>query len=114
MNLYTDCIDTDCISKDCINTNCINTNCIYTDSVNADCITKDCINAKFNHANCIKNRSHNTNLYCLNSYDMNLDRVTDSHVELNVLNDMQELLSNGLHKISFDYDEDTAKTKILK
>ena len=45
---------------------------------------------------------------------MNLDRVTDSHVELNVLDDMQEFLSNGLHKISFDYDEDTAKTKILK
>jgi hypothetical protein len=45
---------------------------------------------------------------------MNLDRVTDSHVGLNVLDDVQEFLSNGLHKISFDYDEDTAKTKILK
>jgi hypothetical protein len=45
---------------------------------------------------------------------MNLDRVTDSHVELNVLDDMQEFLSNGLHKISFDYDEDTAIIKILK
>jgi hypothetical protein len=45
---------------------------------------------------------------------MNLDRVTDSHVELNVLDDMQEFLSNGLHKISFDYDKDTAKIKILK
>ncbi len=40
---------------------------------------------------------------------MNLDRVTDSHVELNVLDDTQECLGNGLHKISFDYDEDTAK-----
>ncbi len=45
---------------------------------------------------------------------MNLDRVTDSHVELNVLDDTQEFLSNGLHKISFDQDEDTAKIKILK
>jgi hypothetical protein len=40
---------------------------------------------------------------------MNLDRVTDSHVELNALDDFQEFLSNALHKISFDYDEDTAK-----
>jgi hypothetical protein len=61
-----------------------------------------------------KQRSHNTTLYCYNSYGMNLDRVTDSHVELNVLDDMQEFLSNGIHKISFDYDEDTAKSKILK
>ena len=45
---------------------------------------------------------------------MNLDRVTDSHVELNVLDDTQEFLSNGLHKISFDHDEDTVKIKILK
>jgi hypothetical protein len=45
---------------------------------------------------------------------MNLDRVTDSHVELNVLDDTQEFLSHGLHKLSFDYDEDTIKIKILK
>jgi hypothetical protein len=45
---------------------------------------------------------------------MNLDRVTDSHVELNVLDDRQEFLSNGLHKISFDHDKDTTKIKILK
>jgi hypothetical protein len=45
---------------------------------------------------------------------MNLDRATASNVELNVLDDMQEFLSNGFHKISFDYDEDTAKIKILK
>jgi hypothetical protein len=45
---------------------------------------------------------------------MNLDRVTDSHVELNVLDDRQEFLSNGLHKISIDYDEDTVKVKILE
>ncbi len=37
---------------------------------------------------------------------MNLDRVTDSHVELNVLDDTQEFLSNGHHKIAFDYDEE--------
>jgi hypothetical protein len=45
---------------------------------------------------------------------MNLDRMTDSHVELNILDDMQEFLSSGLHKISFDYDEDTAISRILK
>ena len=45
---------------------------------------------------------------------MNFNRVTDSHVELNVLDDTQEFLSNSLHKISFDYDEDTTKIQILK
>ncbi len=45
---------------------------------------------------------------------MNLDRVTDGHVKLNVFDDTQEFLSNGLHKISPDHDEDTAKIKILK
>jgi hypothetical protein len=45
---------------------------------------------------------------------MNSDRVTDSHVELNILDDTQEYLNNSHHKIAFDYDEDTAKIKILK
>ncbi len=45
---------------------------------------------------------------------MNLDRVTDSHVELNILDDLQECLNNSHHKVAFDYDEDTAKIKILK
>jgi hypothetical protein len=45
---------------------------------------------------------------------MNLDRVTDSHVEFNVLDDTQECLNNSHYKIAFDYDEDTAKIKILK
>ncbi len=45
---------------------------------------------------------------------MNLDRVTDSHVEFIVLDDTQECLNNSHHKIAFDYDEDTAKIKILK
>jgi hypothetical protein len=45
---------------------------------------------------------------------MNLDRVTDSHVELNVLDATQDFFSNSLHKVSFDYDDDTAKLKILK
>jgi hypothetical protein len=84
-------IDTDYRDKDCID---------------ADCFTKECSNANFKHANCIDT---NTNLYCSNSYNMNLDRVTDSHVELNILDDMQECFNNSYHKISFDYDEDTAK-----
>jgi hypothetical protein len=45
---------------------------------------------------------------------MNTDRVTDSHVELNILDDTQECLNNNHHKIAFDYDEDTAIIKILK
>ncbi len=32
---------------------------------------------------------------------MNLDRVTDSHVELNILDVMQECLNNSHHKIAF-------------
>ena len=32
---------------------------------------------------------------------MNLDRVTDSHVKLNILDDMQEYLNNSHHKIAF-------------
>jgi hypothetical protein len=32
---------------------------------------------------------------------MNLDKVTDSHVKLNSLDDMQECLNNGHHKIAF-------------
>jgi hypothetical protein len=40
--------------------------------------------------------------------------VTDSHVGLNILDDMQEFINNSHHKITFEYDEDTAKIKILK
>jgi hypothetical protein len=32
---------------------------------------------------------------------MNLDRVTDSHVKLNSLDDMQECLNYSHHKIAF-------------
>ncbi len=45
---------------------------------------------------------------------MNLDRVNDSHVELNILDNTQECLNNSHCKIAFDYDEDTEKIKILK
>jgi hypothetical protein len=45
---------------------------------------------------------------------MNLERMTDSHVESNILDDRQECLNNSHHKIAFDYDEDIAKIKILK
>ena len=40
--------------------------------------------------------------------------MTDSHVGLNILDNTQECLINSHHKIAFDYDEDTAKIKILK
>jgi hypothetical protein len=38
---------------------------------------------------------------------MELDCFTDSHVKLNSLDDMQELLNNYHHKIAFNYYEDT-------
>jgi hypothetical protein len=38
---------------------------------------------------------------------MNLDRVTDSHVKLNILGDTQECLNNSHHRIALEYDEDT-------
>ncbi len=45
---------------------------------------------------------------------MNSDRVTDSHVKLNILDNTQEFLNNSHCKIAFDYDEDTTEIKILK
>jgi hypothetical protein len=36
-----------------------------------------------------------------------LDCLTDSHIKLNCLDDMQECLSNSNHKTAFDYDKDT-------
>jgi hypothetical protein len=38
---------------------------------------------------------------------MNLDRVTDSHLKLNILDDTQEWLNNSHHRIALEYDEDT-------
>ncbi len=38
---------------------------------------------------------------------MNLDRVTDSHVKLDILDDMQDCLNNNHHRIALEYDEDT-------
>jgi hypothetical protein len=92
VKLDTDCIDTDCKDIDCTNTNCINT---------------DCIDTKFNTFKLHGHRLYNTNLYCSNSHDMNLYRVPDSHVKLNILDDMQECLNNSHHRIAFEYDEDT-------
>ena len=40
-------------------------------------------------------------MFCSNSYNMNLDRVTDSHVKLNSLDDTQECLNDSHHKIAF-------------
>jgi hypothetical protein len=38
---------------------------------------------------------------------MNLDRVTDSHVKLNILDNTQECLNYSHHRIALEYDEDT-------
>jgi hypothetical protein len=38
---------------------------------------------------------------------MNSDRVTDSHVELNILDNAQECFNNSHQKIAFEDDEDT-------
>ena len=45
---------------------------------------------------------------------MNSDRVTDSHVKLNILDNTQECLNDSHRKRAFDYAEETAKIKILK
>ncbi len=45
---------------------------------------------------------------------MNLNRVTDSHVELNVLVDTQEFLSNGLQFFLFIMMKTPQKNKILE
>ncbi len=52
---------------------------------------------------------------CINSHvvlcvfvpDKELNCLTDSHIKLNSLDDMQECSSNSNHKIAFDYNEDT-------
>ncbi len=85
----------------------LDTDCMDTDCIDTGCITKDCINAIFKTCKLYKHRSYNTNLYCSNSYDMNLDRVTNSHVKLNILDDTQEYLNNSHHRIALEYDEDT-------
>jgi hypothetical protein len=86
----------------------IDTDCMDTDCIDTDCSTSDCINANFKHANCI-NTDHIIQICTSYSYDMNLNRVTDSHVELNILDNTQECLNNSHHKISFDHGEDTTK-----
>jgi hypothetical protein len=44
---------------------------------------------------------------CIFVPDRELDCLTDTHVKLNILDDMQERLNNSHHKIAFNYDEDT-------
>jgi hypothetical protein len=39
--------------------------------------------------------------------DRELDLLTDSHVELDILVDTQEPLRTSHHRIAFEYDEDT-------
>jgi hypothetical protein len=45
--------------------------------------------------------------HCVFVPDKELDGLTNSHVRLNTLDDMQECLSTSHHKIAFDNDEDT-------
>ncbi len=45
---------------------------------------------------------------------MNVDRVTDSHVKLNILDDTQECLNNCHHRIALEYDEDTVSLVVDK
>jgi hypothetical protein len=75
-------LDADCMDTDCIDTDCIPTDCIDTDSMYANCVITDCSNANLHTCELHVNRLYNTNLYCSNSHNMNLYRVTDSHVKL--------------------------------
>jgi hypothetical protein len=61
----------------------------------------------FIHENCMYTDYIIPIFYCSNSHDMNLDRVTDGHVKLNILDDTQECLNNSHHRIALEYDEDT-------
>jgi hypothetical protein len=56
------------------------------------------------------NSSDHENSYlplCVFVPDKQLDGLTNSHVKLNTLVNMQECLSTSHHKIAFDDDEDT-------
>ncbi len=44
---------------------------------------------------------------CIFVLDKELDFLTDSHVKLDILDDMQEPFCSSHHKIAFNYDEDT-------
>ncbi len=44
---------------------------------------------------------------CIFVPDREPDFLTDSHIELDILVDMQESFNDSHHKIAFDYDEDT-------
>jgi hypothetical protein len=44
---------------------------------------------------------------CVFVPDKELDCLTDSHIKLNSLDDMQECLRNSNHNIVYDYDKDT-------
>jgi hypothetical protein len=44
---------------------------------------------------------------CVFVPDKELNCLTDSHIKLNTLDDMQECLNNSNHKIAFDYNKDT-------
>ncbi len=44
---------------------------------------------------------------CIFVPDKEFNCLTDSHIILNSLDDMQEYLSNSNHKTAFDYDEET-------
>jgi hypothetical protein len=44
---------------------------------------------------------------CVLIPDKELDCLTNSHVKLNTLDNMQECLNTSHHKIAFDNDEDT-------
>ncbi len=44
---------------------------------------------------------------CIFVPDRELDFLTDSHVKLDILINVQEPFNNRHHKIVFDYDEDT-------
>jgi hypothetical protein len=67
----------------------------------------DCINTNCSICKLHVHKFYNTNFYCSNSHDTNLDRVTDSHFKLNILDDTQECLENSHDRIALEYDEDT-------
>jgi hypothetical protein len=68
-----------------------------------------CMNSyeKYEFTQCSSDYMNSHVPLCVFVPDMELDCLTDSHIKLNSLDDMQECFSNSNHKIAFDYDKDT-------
>ncbi len=100
-------------------TQCVNSHDKYefTQCMNShECEFMQCMNShddvnssEYMNSHNDKNSSDYMNSHvplCVFVPDKELDCLTDSHIKLDSLEDMQECLRNSNHKIEFDYDKD--------